>query len=233
MPRRVRPHCRRLGTRKCPSDPPGVGLGLGSASWWSAAPPARVREPVPWVPAFRGRGLHGPLRVPLLPLSRKTPGPEGLGQLAPVAGTGAAPTARSDPGLPGGSCSPGRPWGAAEGRRQVRERLRGEWAGGLRGLFPGWKPPPPPSKSPGEAGRRRAWGRTRPRQCDFTRPPGLGFLGRADELWGLQGVSGGDWGGLSGRQKHPPPSKTHTQADTWRQKLPQVTQPARGVGWFG
>lgn len=31
MPHRVRPHCRRLGTRKCPSYPFGVGLGLGAS----------------------------------------------------------------------------------------------------------------------------------------------------------------------------------------------------------
>lgn len=57
------------------------------------------------------------------------------------------------PACEGGSCSPRRPWGAAEGTATgAGAPPGGEWKGGLRGLFPGWKPPPPPTKSPGEAG---------------------------------------------------------------------------------
>lgn len=34
----------------------------------------------------------------------------------------------------------------------MREPLPGQkWEGGLRGLFPGWKPPPPPRQIPPEA----------------------------------------------------------------------------------
>lgn len=42
--------------------------------------------------------------------------------------------------------------GQQRGRRQVREPLPGlKWEGGLPGLFPGWKPPPPPRQIPPEA----------------------------------------------------------------------------------
>lgn len=61
-----------------------------------------------------------------------------------------------------------------------------KWEGGLRGLFPGWKPPPPPRQIPprGRAGAGSAGGSGR-RQCDFTRPPGLGFPSRGHEIQGF------------------------------------------------
>ncbi|CAK7297490.1 hypothetical protein VULLAG_LOCUS6168 [Vulpes lagopus] len=91
----------------------------------------------------------------------------------------------------GGSCSPRRPRGAAEGARQVREPLPGwKGKGGLRVCSqaggrrrPRRRPPNPPERP----GRRRVCGRKRPETARFHAASGLGFQGSVDGLRGRKG----------------------------------------------
>ncbi|KAK2102024.1 hypothetical protein P7K49_019691 [Saguinus oedipus] len=104
-----------------------------------------------WAP-----GGAGPIR----------PGPDGLWP-------GVHATPYVGPQKSGGNC--GRSDGAAA---RLQRGRRQKWKGGLRGLFPGWKPPPPPIQIPGRgrAGAGSGGGNGR-RQCNFTQPLWLGFLG--------------------------------------------------------
>lgn len=71
--------------------------------------------------------------------------------------------------------------------------------------------PRPPNQIPGRgrAGAGSGGGSGR-RHCNFTRPLGLGFLGRVHELWGFEAVPGKlRWPQRAA--KTPSPSKTHSE----------------------
>lgn len=88
----------------------------------------------------------------------------------------------------GGSCSPRRPWGAAEGTATGAGAPPGvEVERRAPGSVPRLETTPAPNQIPrrGRAGAGYGGGSGR-RQCNFTRPLELGFLGRVDELWGFE-----------------------------------------------
>lgn len=148
-----------------------------------------------------------PSPPPLLP-SQRQPGLERrLGRSERLWWGGTVCPSRSPPPrrlgqtrVEGGSCSPRRPWGAAEGTATGAGAPPGvEVERRASSMFPGWKPPPPPNQIPGRgrAGAGSGGGSGR-RQCNFTRPWGSGSS-EGSMSYGVSRGFRGNWGDLSVR----------------------------------